>query len=102
MLLLTAADVARLPALYATEAIPLADKIAQVKFFTPWTDWTWLAIEYSPADRLAWGWVIGMEQEAGYFSLDEMEAIRGPGDLRIERDVHFRPTRLGAIRGVEL
>ena len=102
MTLLTAAEAARLPALHTTDSVPLADKVAQVKFFTPWTDWTWFAIEYSPADRLAWGWVIGIEQECGYFNLDEMEAIRGPGGLRIERDVHFRPTRLGAIRGVAL
>ncbi|MGC2855906.1 DUF2958 domain-containing protein [Novispirillum sp. DQ9] len=102
MLLLTAADAARLPALYATERLALPDKAVQVKFFTPWTNWTWLLIEYDPAERLCWGWVIGLEQEAGYFSLGELEAIRGPAGLRIERDAHFRPCRLGDVPGVVL
>ena len=77
MTLLTAADAARLPALYATDHVPLADKVAQVKFFAPWTNWD-LARPSSMVrtERLAWGWVIGHEQELGYFSLDEMEAIR--------------------------
>ncbi len=99
MKLLTAADLARLPALYGTEAIPLADKVVVAKLFSPWSDWTWLVIEYDPAERTAWGWVMGLEQEAGYFSLDELEAIQGPGGLRIERDRHFQPTRLGDIPG---
>lgn len=102
MTLLTAGDLARLPPLYATETAVLADKVAQVKLFTPWAGWTWYLIEYDPAPRLAWGWVIGLEQEAGYVSIDEIEAIRGPGDLRIERDLHFRPARLGDIAGLSL
>ena len=102
MTLLNAGDLARLPPLHATESVALADKIAQVKLFTPWTHWTWFLVEYDPAERLAWGWVVGFEQEAGYVSLDEIEAVRGPGGLRIERDLHFQPTRLGAIAGVSL
>ncbi len=102
MTLLTAADIARLPALYETEKVPLADKTAQVKFFAPWTSWTWLAIEYDPGQHLCWGWVLGHEQEAGYFALDELEAVRGPGGLRIERDRHFHPVRLADVAGVVL
>lgn len=102
MELLSAADAACLPALYATDDVALADKIVQAKFFTPWSNWTWLVIEYAPTERLCWGWVIGLEQEAGYFALDELEAICGPGGLRIERDLYFRPTRLGDVPGVSL
>jgi len=102
MTLLSAADVARLPPLYTTESVPMADKIAQAKLFTPWAGWTWFLVEYDSDQRLAWGWVIGLEQEAGYFSLDELEAIRGPGGLTIERDLSFPPTRLGDIPELSL
>ena len=37
------------------------------------------------------GYVIGFEEEWGYFVLSELESIRGPGGLTIERDLHFRP-----------
>ena len=102
MTLLSAADAARLPAIHATEGIAPVDKVAQVKFFTPWTNWTWFAIEFDPTDRVFFGLVFGQETEFGYFSLDELESIQGPFGLRIERDIHFMPTRLGAIPGIEL
>lgn len=96
------------PALYATEETPLADKTVHVKFFTPWSGWTWYLIEYDAADRLGFGLVDGLEAEFGYFSLDELEAIKGPGGLTIERDIHFEPMTVREvvekerIRGVHL
>lgn len=83
---------ATIPALYSTEALPADQKIARVKLFAPWTNWTWYIVEYDPVARLAFGLVEGHEKEWGYFSLDELRAIRGPGGLRIERDLHFKPT----------
>ncbi len=78
-----------LPPLYSQEGKG-EDAVAQVKFFTPWTSWTWYASEYDPAERLFFGIVIGHEREFGYFTLDELEAIEGPGGLRIERDLYWR------------
>ena len=83
----------RLPALYSQEGQG-EDAIAQVKFFTPWTNWTWYASEYDPEQRRCFGVVVGHERELGYFSLGELEAIRGPGGLRIERDLHWKPKPL--------
>lgn len=80
-----------LPKLYATEPVATLDKIVQVKFFTPWSNWTWLAVEYDPSDRLFFGLVRGLEVDWGYFSLDELESVAGPGRLHIERDIHFKP-----------
>src|SRR5688572_23149564 len=74
------------PALYATENVPLPDKIVHAKWFTPFSSWSWFIVEYDASQRLAFGLVIGMEDEWGYFSLDEIEAIRGPGGLTVERD----------------
>ena len=97
MKLLTKEILARLPPLYATDDVAVEEKIAQIKLFTPWTSWTWFGIEYDPADRVFFGLVVGFETEFGSFSLDELVAVRGPGGLRVERDIHFRPTRLGDL-----
>jgi hypothetical protein len=92
MKLLTEEIKKRLPKLYATESIPLKDKVCVCKFFTPWTYWTWYVVEGSQqedGDWLFWGLVHGDEKEWGYFLLNEMEAIRGPFGLKIERDLYW-------------
>lgn len=68
--------------------------IAYVKFFTPDSNWTWWASEYDPKERCFYGLVQGLEEELGYFSLDELESVRGPMRLKIERDLWFKPTPL--------
>jgi hypothetical protein len=45
MQLLTAKLRAQLPALCAQENVK--DKIVYIKYFTPWTNWTWYATESS-------------------------------------------------------
>ncbi len=87
----------RLPPLYSQEALG-EHALAVVKFFTPWTAWTWYASEYDPEQRLCFGLVVGHEREVGYFSLDELEEIRGPGGLRIERDLYWSPRALKECR----
>lgn len=88
---------ARMPALYANEGQG-DEAIVHVKLFTPWTNWTWYASEYDPEQRLFFGVVVGHERELGYFSLDELEAVRGPGGLRIERDLYWTPRPLKECR----
>ena len=87
----------RLPPLYSQEEQG-EDAIAQIKFFTPWTNWTWYASEYEPEERRCFGVVVGHEREFGYFSVDELEEIRGPGGLTIERDLYWRPKPLKECR----
>ena len=88
---------ALLPPLYSQEG-KSGDAVALVKFFTPWTCWTWYASEYDPAERLFFGIVVGHEREFGYFALDELEAIRGPGGITIERDLYWKPRPLKECR----
>ena len=88
---------AQLPPLYAGDGQG-NDAIAQVKFFTPWTSWTWYASEYDPEERICFGIIIGHERELGYFSLAEIEEIRGPGGLKIERDLNWKPRPLKECR----
>ena len=65
-----------------------------MKFFTPWSSWTWYASEYDAEDRLFFGVVVGLEREFGYLSLEELEGIRGSGGLQIERDLYWIPRPL--------
>lgn len=88
-----------LPLLYATENVPEADKVLIVKFFTPWTNWTWYGVEYNPTERLFFGYVEGHEKEWGYFSLDELKSVKGPYGLKIERDLHWQPTKFSELKG---
>jgi hypothetical protein len=70
------------------------DAIAQVKFFTPDSNWTWYAVEYNPDAKMFFGLVDGFEKELGYFGLEELEQIRGPMGLNLERDLYFDPVPL--------
>lgn len=89
-------DVAKtLPPLCSQDGSP--DPMVWVKFFHPLSSWTWYATEYDPQERVFFGWVYGDFPELGYFSLDEMEAVRVRG-LGMERDVHFTPTPLSQVK----
>ena len=90
MELLTAELRARLPALYSQEHNH--DPTVHCKFFTPDSNWTWLVTEgrAESDDFLFFGYVIGFEEEWGYFVLSEMESVRGPVGLAIERDLDFQ------------
>lgn len=87
-----------LPPLRATVSYP--DPLAIVKYFTPWTSWTWYATEFDGND-LFFGLVVGFEAELGYFSLTELRDTRGPAGLRIERDLYFTATPLGKLMASE-
>ncbi|MBA3920551.1 MAG: DUF2958 domain-containing protein [Nostocaceae cyanobacterium] len=111
--LLDQASRERLPKLYSNEKIGL-NALAQVKLFSPSSNWTWYASEASAAmndgtykslnevdandpniqDVIFFGLVNGFELELGYFSLLELEGIGGGLQIPIERDRHFTPTTL--------
>ena len=96
MKLLTKTITKQLPPLGATDGQG-TDAIVQVKFFTPWTGWTWYALEYDPETRIFFGLVDGPEKEYGTFSLDELESVRGPAGLKIERDLYFGTPKLSEV-----
>jgi len=86
-----------LPELRAQESN--SDPIVHAKFFTPDSNWTWFVTEGSPEgdDFIFFGYVCGFEQEWGYFSLNELESVRGPMRLSIERDLYFKPAPMSEI-----
>ena len=59
------------------------------KFFDPTGSWTWYATEYDPEEKMFFGLVKGFEDELGYFSLEELESVKGPFGLGIERDLYY-------------
>ena len=97
MKLLTKELERKLPPLYSQENRAW-DAVALVKFFSPDSSWTWYATEYDPEQMLFFGLVHGHEWELGYFSLDELESVRGPWGLPIERDKWWTPCTLREIR----
>ena len=87
---------AELPDLYDTEEIK--DPFCQVKLFTPDSNWTWYIIELSKEDNsTCYGYVQGLENELGYFLLEEIAGVRGALNLPVERDLFFEPTKLSQI-----
>ena len=86
----------KLPPLYSNEEQGL-DALAQVKFFTPDSSWSWFASEFN-GDDVFFGLVVGLEIELGYFSLSELKSVKGPLGLPIERDLHFDPKSLRELR----
>lgn len=91
MQLLTPELLASLPPLYAQDGN--TNPIVHAKFFTPDSNWTWLVTKGNPEedDFIFFGYVIGHEEEWGYFALSELESARGPLNLPIERDLYFKP-----------
>lgn len=76
------------------------DPIVYIKFFTPDSNWTWYVTEgeEEEGDFIFFGYVIGFEEEWGYFALSELRAARGPLDLAIERDLYFTQKPFSEIK----
>jgi len=88
---------ATVPNLYDTEDVK--DPLCQIKLFTPDSNWTWYIIEISQEDKnQCFGYVIGQEAELGYFSLAEIQSVKGPLGLGVEVDTSFTPTPLSEVK----
>jgi len=86
-----------IPAMYSSEDTKLEEKTVYAKFFTPDSNWTWWVLEYDPTEQIMFCMVHGHEKELGYVSLSELESIKGPLGLKVERDLYFTPKRYGDI-----
>ena len=90
-LLLTQGIRDTLPPLYNSEKHPEKESVAMVKFFSPYSQWTWYAVEFDGEDTF-FGLVDGFEMEYGYFSYSELEAVTVFGGVpAVERDCHWTP-----------
>jgi len=87
-----------IPKLYDTT--DTTDPICQLKLFTPDNNWAWYIIEFSIDEDTFYGYVVGLESELGYFSLEEIEDVRGSLGLPVEMDKSFKPTALSQIKRI--
>lgn len=85
----------KLPPLYSGEEKGV-EALALVKFFTPDSGWTWYASEFDGKDTF-FGLAVGFEPELGYFSLSELQQVRGVLGLPVERDLHYTPKTLSEL-----
>ena len=96
------------------------EAIVHIKFFTPDADWTWYVTEGNPivvrngeqveitkndlqddeqiVDWMFFGLVYGFEMEWGYFTLSQLQQIRGCARLPVERDMHFGNPTIGKVK----
>ena len=104
MKLLTQEMREQLPPLYGQESKG-GKAVAYLRLFTPDSGFTWWITEGSPIkdesgieiDFHFFGLVEGQCKELGYVSLKELEEVRGPMGLPIERDLHWKPKTLEEI-----
>jgi len=80
----------------------IKDPIIIAKFFNPCGAGRWYATEYHPEDQTFFGYVTGLAcDEWGYFSLIEMQELRLPFGMGIERDLHFGERPISVILNKE-
>ena len=88
-----------LPAIYSQENV--SDPIVVAKWFSPYSNWRWFAIEFDGED-IFFGLVQGFEVELGNFSKKELEELTfGLGRYQvpaIERDLSWQPKKLSEVR----
>ena len=66
----------KVPELYAQEDVALADKQVHAAYIIPFrSNWTWYMTEYDRESKDAFGLVLGIEPEWGYFNLDELKDL---------------------------
>ena len=66
----------RVPELYAQEDVALADKEVHATYIIPFrSNWTWYMTEYDRESGDAFGLVLGIEPEWGYFNLEELKEL---------------------------
>jgi hypothetical protein len=78
----------------------IKDPLVIAKFFNPTGAGTWYATEYDPESRTFFGYVTifgDWNDEWGYFSLEELENIRGAFGLGIERDLYFEEKPISQV-----
>jgi len=74
--------------------------MVHVKFFLPFTQWTWYAVAFDGVDTFI-GWVIGDFAEVGSFALSELEGLDGPFGVKVARDLAFTPQQLSVVQAQE-
>ena len=108
MKMITKKMVETIPPIYSTDNTKCKDKIVYAHYFSPLLNWDWFIFEMNQYDKESYfGGSVTTEffgyanlndditAEIGYFTLNEFEKInRDNGFQLIERDTHFKPTKV--------
>lgn len=74
------------------------EAVAICKFFLQGFTWYVLEAQKNGNDYEFFGIVDGLEKEYGYFTLSQLQSLRGRWGLTVERDMYFKPTKVKDIR----
>ena len=95
------AELAKVPAFYSTEEVPLKEKIIHMHFFIGGCDW--YAAEYDPESQIFFGFAILNSDyemaEWGNFSLQELCELK-VSFLEVDRDLYFTPKKATEIEKI--
>ncbi len=95
-------ELAKLPAFYSTEKVPLKDKMIHMHFFLGGCDW--YAAEYDPESRIFFGFAILNDDlemaEWGDFGFEELCDLRVKF-LEVDRDLHWQPQKAMEIERIK-
>ena len=100
MKLFTKALLKQLPTLEATAELGIDESTAYVKIFNPLGNHQWFITAYDPEQHLAFGYVnlnCPRDAELGYISMQELEEIRLPLGMKLERDRGFKKMPLTEV-----
>jgi len=94
-------ELEKIPAFYATEGVPLKEKMIHMHFFIGGCDW--YAAEYSLEEKCFFGFAIlnnDLEMaEWGYFSLEELSSLK-VSFVEVDRDLHWKQCRAVEIENI--
>lgn len=74
------------------------EAVAICKFFLQGFTWYVLEAQKNGNDYEFFGIVDGLEKEYGYFTISQLQSLRGRWGLTVERDMYFKPTKVKDIR----
>ena len=73
------------------------NQMVVAKFFDPMGSWKWYLMNLAEDGDYAWGIVKGFEVEMGSFSMNELQNVKLPFGLGIERDMYFEPIKASEL-----
>ena len=74
------------------------EAVAVCKFFLQGFTWYVLEAQKNGNDYEFFGIVDGLDKEYGYFTLSQLQSLRGQWGLTVERDMYFKPTQVGDLK----
>jgi hypothetical protein len=100
----TKEQLAKIPRLYATENVPLREKLICLHFFIGGCDW--YIAEYDEGEDLFWGYAIlnnDLEMaEWGYVSFEELRGIKIPPGFEVDCDLYWEIKKASQIEKIRM